>query len=189
MVRATVGSLVSLFRSRADALPSRVPLFFATAIVSCVSSAARAPEPPQLDTGPGARTQLAVVDVTDGDTIRVDLAGVETPVRLIGIDTPEKDGPYTDEECFGEQASRYTADALDDRDVELEFDVQRTDRFDRVLAYIWLDGELFNERILLDGLAVLATFPPNVRYVDRFAEAERRARTEGAGVWGACPVG
>ncbi len=169
MVRATVGSLV-----------------FAIAIVSCVSD--RVAESPRTDSAPGARIQVAVVDVTDGDTIRVDLAAGETPVRLIGIDTPEKDGPYTDEECFGEQASRYTADALGDRDVELEFDVQRTDRFGRVLAYIWLDGELFNERILLDGLAVRATFPPNVRYVDRFTEAERRARNEGAGVWGACPV-
>ncbi len=186
MSRATGGNLASLLRSDADALPSLVALILATAIVSCASTTARAPEPAEPDTRPGARTQVAVVDVTDGDTIRVDLAGVETPVRLIGIDTPEKDGPYTDQECFGELASRYTADALDDRDVELEFDVERTDRFDRVLAYIWLNGELFNERILLDGRAVLATFPPNVRYVDRFTEAERRARNEGTGVWGAC---
>lgn len=135
------------------------------------------------------RITVRVVEVVDGDTIRVDLNGEETPVRLIGIDTPEKDGPYTDEECFGEQASRYTAEALGARDVELEFDVERTDRFDRTLAYVWIDDGLFNERILREGYAVLATFPPNVHYVDRFTTAQRRARDEQAGLWGACRVG
>ena len=133
------------------------------------------------------RTTVRVVEVVDGDTIRVDLRGEETPVRLIGIDTPEKDGPYTDEECFGVRATQYTARSLGGREVELEFDVERTDRFDRTLAYLWIDGALFNEGILRDGFAVLATFPPNVRYVDRFTTAQRRARDEQAGLWGACP--
>jgi len=143
--------------------------------------------------GPGrggdddARIAVRVVEVVDGDTVRVDLNGEERPVRLIGIDTPEKDGPYTDEECFGEQATRYTTEALGGRVVGLEFDVERTDRFDRTLAYVWVDGELFNERILLEGYAVLATFPPNVRYVDRFTTAQRRARDEQTGLWGSCP--
>jgi micrococcal nuclease len=137
----------------------------------------------------GTRTTVHVVDVVDGDTIRVDLHGEETPVRLIGIDTPEKDGPYTDLECYGEESSRYTAEALGDRDVELEFDVERSDRFDRTLAYVWVDGTLFNERILREGYAVLATFPPNVRYVERFTRAQRRARDQHAGLWGSCGVG
>jgi micrococcal nuclease len=136
-----------------------------------------------------ARITVRVVEVVDGDTIRVDLNGEETPVRLIGIDTPEKDGPYTDEECFGGQATRYTAEALGGRDVDLEFDVERTDRFDRTLAYVWVDGGLFNEFILREGYAVLATFPPNVRYVGRFTTAQRRARDEQAGLWGSCSEG
>lgn len=143
------------------------------------------------DPGPGNagdRTRVDVLDVIDGDTIRVDLDGSSTPVRLIGIDTPERDGPYTREECFGAEASRYTQRALGGRSVDLEFDVERTDRFDRTLAYVWIDGGLFNERILLDGYAQLATFPPNVRYVERFADAQRRARDGGAGLWAACPV-
>ncbi|MGH2539716.1 MAG: thermonuclease family protein [Actinomycetota bacterium] len=134
------------------------------------------------------RTAVDVIEVVDGDTIRVDLDGSSTPVRLIGIDTPEREGPYTHEECFGEEASRYTAGALGGRAIELEFDVERTDRFDRTLAYAWLDGELFNERILLDGFALQATFPPNLRYVDRFTEAQRIARASGAGLWHACPA-
>jgi len=135
-----------------------------------------------------SRTQVTVIEVTDGDTIRVELHGVQTPVRLIGIDTPEKDGPYTDEECYGEPASRFAADELAGREVELEFDVERTDRFDRTLAYVWLDGALFNERVLREGYGVLATFPPNVRYVDRFIIAQSGARQDGLGLWGSCPA-
>ena len=143
---------------------------------------------PPGDPGSG-RTSVQVVQVIDGDTVRVDLGGQETPVRLIGIDTPERDGPFTDEECFGPRASRFTADALGGRRVDLEFDVERTDRFDRTLAYVWVEGSLFNERILREGYAVLATFPPNVRYVERLRAAQRRARDAGAGLWGACPAG
>jgi micrococcal nuclease len=137
----------------------------------------------------GALTAARVTRVVDGDTIHVDLEGVDTSIRLIGIDTPEKDGPYTHEECFGQEASAYTQEALDGRQVLLEFDVERTDRYDRTLAYVWLDGELFDERIVADGFALVATFPPNVRYVDRFLAAQRRAREAGLGLWGSCPVG
>ena len=132
------------------------------------------------------RTPAPVVEVVDGDTIRVDLAGRETAVRLIGIDTPERDGPYTSRECYGEEASTFTHDSLTGRTVELELDVERTDRFGRTLAYVWLDGALFNERLVRSGYAVATTFPPNVRYVERFTAAQRRARAEQRGLWGSC---
>jgi micrococcal nuclease len=137
----------------------------------------------------GPRSEATVTRVLDGDTIHVDLDGTETTIRIIGIDTPEKDGPYTEEECFGREATRYTERALGGRDVELEFDVERTDRYDRTLAYVWLDGGLFDERILREGYAVLLTVPPNVKYVDRLTEAQHDGRYAGAGLWGACPSG
>ena len=129
---------------------------------------------------------MPVVEVIDGDTIRVELDEQETAVRLIGIDTPERDGPYTSRECYGEEASRFTLDRLGGRTVELEFDVERTDRFGRTLAYVWLDDALFNERLVRSGFAVVTTFPPNVRYVERFTAAQRRARDDQRGLWGAC---
>ena len=137
----------------------------------------------------GALAHARVTRVVDGDTIHVDLDGVDTTIRLIGMDTPEKEGPYTHEECFGREASAYTERALAGRDIQLEFDVEPTDRYDRTLAYVWLDGELFDERIVADGYAVVATFPPNVKYVDRFLSAERAARDGGLGLWGSCPAG
>lgn len=136
-----------------------------------------------------ALTPATVTRVVDGDTIHVDLEGVDTTIRLIGIDTPEVDGPYTEAECFGSEASAYTERALVGRDVQLEFDAERIDRYDRTLAYVWLDGVLFDERILADGYALVATFPPNVEYVDRFVTAQRAAKAADRGLWGACPAG
>ena len=130
----------------------------------------------------------SVVEVVDGDTILVDLSGSATLVRLIGIDAPETDGPFTERECFGDEATTFAHFALADREVELSFDVDRTDRFDRTLAYVWVDGSLFNERLVREGSATVSTFPPNVRYVDRLAAAEREARSERRGLWGACRV-
>lgn len=68
--------------------------------------------------------------------------------------------------------------------VRLEPDVQTTDRYGRLLSYLWLpDGSMVNERVLEAGWALLLTVPPNVRHVDRLREAQRRASKRGAGLW------
>jgi len=135
----------------------------------------------------GSRTHARVTDVIDGDTVRALVDGNEITIRLIGIDTPEKDGPYTDLECYGQEATVFTRDRLDGEEVSLGFDVERTDRFDRTLAYVWLGDELVNESIIAEGAAVLLTIPPNVAYVERFERAQREAREAERGLWGSCP--
>lgn len=160
--------------------------WIALLVLSAVSAACGTD--PSGTSGTGGRARAPVVEIVDGDTIRVSLDGDPTSIRLIGVDTPETQGPFTQEECFGAEASRFTEDALAGREVELEFDVERTDRFGRTLAYVWVDGSLFNERIVRDGYAVLATFPPNVRYVDRLAAAQRDALGEQRGLWSGCPT-
>jgi micrococcal nuclease len=158
----------------------------AVAMLALALGACSTPSIRLADPSPGARTPAPVLRVVDGDTIHVDLGGEDVTIRLIGIDTPEVEGPFTDRECFGAMASRHAHEALDGSTVELEFDVERLDRFGRTLAYVWLDGELVNERLVRERFATVSTFPPNVRYVDRFVEAERAARDEGAGLWSAC---
>lgn len=134
---------------------------------------------------PAESGPAVVTRTVDGDTVYVRYQGQELDVRLIGIDTPEVD-PSIGVECFGEEASRFTDGALTGHTVRLEFDVERYDRYDRVLAYVWLDGKLFNERLVADGYAVVTTFPPNVRYEDRFLTAQDVARRDERGLWGAC---
>ncbi|HEX2236621.1 MAG TPA: thermonuclease family protein [Actinomycetota bacterium] len=121
----------------------------------------------------------------DGDTIEVARGGT-LDVRLIGIDTPETVHPHEPVQCYGPAASAFTTRALEGDSVRLEFDVERRDAYGRALAYVWEDGRLFNQLLVQRGFATVATFPPNVRYVDRLVAAQRRARRADRGLWGAC---
>ena len=126
---------------------------------------------------------VTVERVVDGDTIEVSPAVDNvSEVRLIGVDTPET---YGGQEPFGQQASQFTKDSLSGQRVALEFDAERTDSFGRLLAYVYLPGgEMFNETLVEEGYAQVATFPPNVKYVDRFLASQREARQANRGLWG-----
>ncbi|CAN5294688.1 hypothetical protein BH24ACT19_BH24ACT19_19420 [soil metagenome] len=138
-----------------------------------------------LPGGSGAEAGVTVVRVTDGDTVRIspEVEG-ESRVRLISVDTPETStdrGP----EPYGEEAGDFTRRSLECQDVTLEFDVERKDDYGRLLAYAYLtDGTLFNETLLREGYAQVATFPPNTRYLERFEEAQEEAREARRGIWG-----
>src|SRR4051812_5580760 len=127
----------------------------------------------------GWRSNGRVTRVIDGDTIDVLFRGRNLDVRLIGVDTPETVAPSQPVECYGKAASDFTTRRLDRQPVRLEFDVERLDRYGRTLAYVWQGERMFNEILLRRGFAQVATFPPNVRYVDRFLVAERAAREAG----------
>jgi len=156
------------------------------ALAIAVTACGTADEPGEPGAG-GGGTPALVARVVDGDTAEMLLGGREVDVRFIGIDTPESVAPDQPVECFAEQASGYTESRIQGRTVRLEFDVERRDRYGRTLAYVWIGDELFNETLLAEGYAVVTTFPPNVRYVDRFVAAQRSAREGGRGLWGACP--
>lgn len=113
--------------------------------------------------------EYRVERAVDGDTIEVSPAvDGETTVRLIGIDTPEVSGGTG---LCGPEASDFTASRLEGKRVGLEFDEDRTDQYGRVLAYVWLGDQLFNETLVEKGYATVATYPPNDRYEQRFLEA------------------
>jgi len=151
----------------------------ATETVSPTVTASASPEP--VDD-----SNATVTSVVDGDTIKTRFQGRIITVRLIGVDTPETVHPSEPVECFGPAASKFTTRALVGESVRLEFDVERRDQFGRTLAYVWLAERLFNERLVRDGFANVSTFPPNVKYVDRFRAAQRDARSHDRGLWGRC---
>lgn len=128
-----------------------------------------------------------VVRVSDGDTIVVQVDGEEVSVRLIGVDAPESvhfdDSKNTPE---GAVASQWTCDLLDDAFVYLEYDVEKTDKYGRTLAYVYLDdGVTMVERSMLaDGMAQVMTIQPNSKYADEFVEIQKNARENEAGFWG-----
>ena len=127
-----------------------------------------------------------VRSVTDGDTVRVDIADGEqnVAVRYIGIDTPEQAGSPGGPEPFAREASeRNEALVAGDR-VCLERDVSETDRFDRLLRYVWMeDGRMANEVLVEEGLAEAVEFRPDVRRSAQLEAAEERARRARAGIW------
>jgi micrococcal nuclease len=124
-----------------------------------------------------------VVRVVDGDTVVVRYEGREERIRLIGVDTPETVHPNKPVEAYGEEAKEYTKKKLEEKDIQIEFDVQERDRYGRLLGYIWVDGLLFNDELLRMGYARVATFPPNVKYVETFKETEKNAREKQVGIW------
>ena len=124
--------------------------------------------------------------IVDGDTFdgRNLVTGEKIRFRPIGMDTPETGKRDGNPEPFHRQATDYTSDILKDKTVRIEYDIQSQDRYDRDLVYVWLDdGRLFNQEILKAGWARVATYPPNVKYVDLFTAAQTEAREQGRGMW------
>ncbi len=128
-----------------------------------------------------------VVEVVDGDTLRVRTEGnPETAtVRLIGIDAPERSHPSLGKEFFSDEAAYHLASLCSGKTIRMEKDAEETDKYDRLLRYVFLpspDGRLLNEEMLRAGMARAYTRFPFSRK-NAFLTAEGRARQEGAGLW------
>lgn len=132
--------------------------------------------------------QLAkVVRVIDGDTIEVDLGeGDIKTVRYIGIDTPESVDPRQPVQCFSKEASAKNKELVGNGIVGLEKDVSETDRYGRLLRYVYM-GDLFvNQVLVVEGYARSSSYPPDVKYQDKLRLSEQQARTGNKGLWGSC---
>ncbi len=133
----------------------------------------------------GSFLAVKVVSVVDGDTIQVCCIGWKREkVRYIGINTPETKHPTKEVEHFGEEASEANRKLVEDKTVVLEFDVERRDRYERLLAYVYLkDGTFVNAWLVEHGFAQVMTVPPNVKHQELFLKLQREAREAGRGLW------
>lgn len=144
---------------------------------------------------------VKVAYVIDGDTYKIWYQGKKKSVRLIGIDTPESRKNrraelqsrqfHTDIYTIiqlGRKAKNFAQKYIKKgQTIYLEFDVQKFDRYGRILAYVWLDREkekMMNEILVKEGYAVVYTVPPNVKYQGKFLQAQREAREKERGLWG-----
>lgn len=129
--------------------------------------------------------ELAVVKrVVDGDTIEL-VDGRK--VRYIGIDTPELHHPTKGVQCFGKEAMEKNRNLVEGKEIKMKKDVSETDRYKRLLRYVWVGNIFVNEYLTREGFAHQATFPPDVQYVELFRKAAEEARTKNKGLWSACP--
>jgi micrococcal nuclease len=145
-----------------------------TILLAGITSAERPPSPDNLH---------YCSYVIDGDTIIVIINGKKEKVRLIGVDTPEKDGPYTKSEPFNREASAFTNNAVKGKNVQLEYDWQQRDKYGRLLAYVYLDdGTFLNAELVKQGYAtVFRKF--RFKFRNDFIRYEQEARENKRGLW------
>ncbi len=127
-----------------------------------------------------------VIRVVDGDTAMIDIDGLETRVRFIGIDTPESVNPDESKNTEeGKKASDFTKELLTGKSVYLEYDIEQQDKYGRTLAYVFMDdGETMVQDLILEaGMATTMTIQPNSKYATHFHEVQVAAREAGAGLW------
>lgn len=141
-------------------------------------TASASPEP---SAATSSQEEATVRKVIDGDTIALTDGRA---LRYIGIDTPETGGGRTTVECFSAESTARNRQLVEGKQVRLERDVSETDRYGRMLRYVYLGDVFVNEVLVRDGYATAYAYPPDVKYQDRFRAAEAEARTARRGLWG-----
>lgn len=147
------------------------------ALIALVTAIVEAIDPGSSD---ASRESFRVARVVDGDTIKLEDGRT---VRYIGIDTPETVDPRRPVGCFGKEASVKNKELVSHGDVRLERDVSDTDKYGRLLRYVYAGDVFVNEFLVREGYARASSYPPDVKYQDVFREAEREAREAKRGLW------
>ncbi len=135
--------------------------------------------------------RVTVTRVVDGDTIKVEMNGKEETVRLLGMNTPETVDPRKPVECFGKEASNETKSLLTGKIVILQKDVSETDKYKRLLRFVFLpleNGQILfvDDYLVREGFAQVLTIPPDVKHSEQFLQAQKAARDLKKGLWGKC---
>lgn len=127
-----------------------------------------------------------VVEVVDGDTLKVDRGGETVTVRLIGVDTPETVHPSEPVQCFGAEASAHATDLAEGTRVRLEHDPSQgeVDAYGRELAYVVLDDDrMLNLLLIAEGYGLEYTYDDPYRHQQEFRGAQAAAEADEVGLW------
>jgi endonuclease YncB( thermonuclease family) len=132
-----------------------------------------------------------VTKVVDGDTIEVNLNGKIEKVRYLEMNTPETVDPRRAVQCFGHEASDENKSLVSGKTVILTKDITDRDKYDRLLRFVYLpvgDGKLLfvNDYLVREGYAQAYPYPPDVKFIEQFRQAEKEAEVAGKGLWGKC---
>jgi micrococcal nuclease len=153
------------------ALTALLPLVLAT--LAC--TVGFTPMTPTPETGTGTGETATVSRVIDGDTIDVILNGEVQRVRYIGMNTPERD-----ETCYA-AATQANAGLVEGQTVRLVKDTSETDRYDRLLRYVYVGDVFVNARLVEEGYAEVVSYPPDTAYYDLFRDLEHAAAADNLG--------
>ncbi len=128
---------------------------------------------------------LYVSHIIDGDTIELSNG---QRVRYIGIDTPEVRerkglGWFYNPRPYAKEAKDFNQRLVEGKSIRLEFDVQKNDKYGRLLAYVYVGERMVNLEMVKEGYAMIYAYPPNIKYAEEFLEAQRFARENKRGLW------
>jgi len=136
-------------------------------------------------------SQIKVIEVIDGDTVRLSNGRL---LRYIGLDTPEvrikeKNGDFKYQpQPFSLEAKEFNRKLVEGNIARVEFDIEKTDCYGRLLGYCFIGKIFVNKKLVEQGYAVISTRPPNVKYVESFVSAQKSARGAKRGLWGSLPT-
>jgi len=171
-----IGAFLVFFTLGNNSQPAPPPSLPPTPEISPTAEASRATPTPS------PRGEEAVIrEVIDGDTVKLADGRI---VRYIGIDAPETGAGRRKIECFAQESTERNRELVEGKRVRLEKDVSETDRYGRILRYVYLGDTFVNEVLVKEGYATAFPYPPDVKYREVFRAVERTARASGRGMWG-----
>ena len=132
------------------------------------------------------RIEVELVAMVDGDTAKFKMDGEQITVRFLGVNTKETVHPEIGEEAWGKESSDFTKEKLKNATkIELEFDrsADKKDKYDRYLAWIWVDDELLQNLLVQNGLAENYMLQNNYKYAGMLQESEEIAKNNKLGIW------
>lgn len=128
-----------------------------------------------------SREKAIVAKVIDGDTIEL---SDKRKIRYIGINSFEMNDERLEIKCLAEKAREANRNLVENKEIEMEKDVSDTDKYGRLLRYVWIDGILVNEELVKNGWAEVSSFPPDIKYQERFRIEQIKAKLNDLGIWG-----
>ena len=131
------------------------------------------------------KDNVNLVRTVDGDTAVFLVNGKEEKVRFLAIDTPETVKENTKVEDYGIEASNYTKKLLNSAsEIKLEYEkLNDYDKYDRLLAWVFVDGKLLQEELIKKGFAKVAYIYDDYKYTDLLFEAQNIAKKNNVGIW------
>lgn len=127
------------------------------------------------------KEKARVIKVIDGDTVWL---SDKRKVRYIGINSFEMNDKRKDITCLAEKSKEANIKLVENKEVEMEKDISETDKYGRLLRYLWINGVMVNEELIKNGWAQVSTFPPDIKYQERLRIEQIKAKLNNLGIWG-----
>lgn len=133
-----------------------------------------------------AKEKVKFSDCVDGDTIKVSLDGKVHTIRMLAVDTPESVHPTKKVEYYGKEASEFTCDLVKNAkklEIEYDEDSDKTDKYDRLLVWVFADGKLVQEELIKNGYAKVAYLYGDYKYTNKLQTAQELVSAKNIGIW------